>query len=135
MPTRFAKQLVQIVRGGIAIGMDRNAALAAAMRCAGDSLPPLRQRILHAVSNHPESPITDVVKQVQLPRKTVERTLQELLLLELLTFDEQPWGKTTRWVYTVKNEKVIRSALATLAAEKLARNVTTGAETLLEPDR
>jgi hypothetical protein len=126
MPTRFAKQLVQIIRGGIALGMDRDAALAAAMRCASDSLPPLRQRILHAVSSHPKSPICAVVKLVQLPRKTVDRTLQELLLLGLLTFDEQPWGEQTRYVYTVKNDKVIRSALAALAAEKSARNVRGG---------
>ena len=42
MPTRFAKQLTQIVRGAVAIGMDRADALRLAMRCARDSMPPLR---------------------------------------------------------------------------------------------
>ena len=34
MPTRFAKQLTQLVRGAIAIGMERREALALAIRCA-----------------------------------------------------------------------------------------------------
>jgi hypothetical protein len=44
MPTRFAKQLVQIVQGAAALGMDRESALAVAARCAADSMPPLRFR-------------------------------------------------------------------------------------------
>ncbi|HYX98570.1 MAG TPA: ArsR family transcriptional regulator, partial [Mycobacterium sp.] len=42
MPTRFAKQLTQIVRGAVAVGMDRTEALRLAVRCARDSIPPLR---------------------------------------------------------------------------------------------
>jgi hypothetical protein len=34
MPTRFGKQLAQMVRGGIAIGMSRGAAVRLALRCA-----------------------------------------------------------------------------------------------------
>ena len=34
MPTRFAKQLVQMVRGGVAIGMQRDEAMRLAIRCA-----------------------------------------------------------------------------------------------------
>ena len=39
MPTRFAKQLTQIWRGGVAIGMGRAKALQLALRCARDSIP------------------------------------------------------------------------------------------------
>lgn len=46
MPTRFAKQLTQIVRGAVAIGMDRAEALRLAIRCARDSIPPLRLKII-----------------------------------------------------------------------------------------
>ncbi|MFI7013653.1 hypothetical protein [Streptomyces sp. NPDC050164] len=45
-PTRFAKQLAQVVRGGVAVGMDREAAMQLAIRCARDSVPPLRLAIL-----------------------------------------------------------------------------------------
>jgi hypothetical protein len=46
MPTRFAKQLAQVVRGGVAVGMSRERAMALAIRCAKDSMPPLRMEIL-----------------------------------------------------------------------------------------
>src|SRR5262249_6733519 len=46
MPTRFAKQLAQLLRGALALGMDRQAAMRLALRCARDSIPPLRLAIL-----------------------------------------------------------------------------------------
>jgi Bifunctional DNA primase/polymerase, N-terminal len=39
MPTRFAKQLTQIMLGGVAIGMDSLQARRLAIRCARDSMP------------------------------------------------------------------------------------------------
>ena len=53
MPTRFAKQLTQIVRGAVAIGMDRADALRLAIRCARDSMPPLRLAIIDDLAAHP----------------------------------------------------------------------------------
>ena len=53
MPTRFAKQLTQIVRGAVAIGMNRGNALRLAIRCARDSMPPLRLAIIDDLSAHP----------------------------------------------------------------------------------
>ncbi|TMR41520.1 ArsR family transcriptional regulator [Actinomadura geliboluensis] len=119
MPTRFTKQLGQIVRGGIALGMPREEALAVAVRCAGDSMPPLRLRVLLDVAAHPDSPTRDVVKRLQLPRKTVDRVLQELHLLGLLTVDEVEYGNDrVRWIYSLAEE------ISRPAVEKLARNVT-----------
>ena len=43
MPTRFAKQLVQLLRGAVAIGMTPADAMRLALRCARDSIPPLRR--------------------------------------------------------------------------------------------
>jgi hypothetical protein len=45
-PTRFARQLVQIMRGAVSIGLSRENGLRLAMRCARDSMPPLRFAIL-----------------------------------------------------------------------------------------
>src|SRR5262249_6303102 len=84
MPTRLAKQLVPAGRGAMAIGMDQAAAAAVVRRCAADSMPPLRLRVLADVAGNVNTPTADVVKRLQLPRKTVDRTLQELHLLELL---------------------------------------------------
>ena len=53
MPTRFAKELTQIIRGGVAIGMDRATARPLAIRCARDSMPPLRLAIIDDLAAHP----------------------------------------------------------------------------------
>ncbi|MBZ4488022.1 bifunctional DNA primase/polymerase [Microbacterium sp. cx-55] len=107
MPTRFAKQLAQIFRGAVAIGRTREDALALAIRVARDSMPPLRLEVLEDVAANPWSPLRDVVKRVDKPRSTVDRQLQALHLLGLLTVDEEvatvglSLKETTTWRYTV----------------------------------
>lgn len=105
MPTRFAKQLTQVVRGAVAIGMERPAALQLAIRCARDSTPPLRLAILDDLAEHPASTTTGVRRRLERPRSTVDRELQALYMLELLTVDEAPWGAggQTRWHYSLAN--------------------------------
>lgn len=122
MPTRYAKQLVQLVRGGLALGMSREKAMSAAKRCGGDSMPPLRLDVLGDVATHPSSPTADVVKRLQLPRKTVDRTLQELHLLGLLIVADKEWGQGVRWVYSLAPDV---STGVLREVRKLARNVTT----------
>jgi hypothetical protein len=78
MPTRFAKQLCQIMRGGVAIGLDRLAAGRLAMRCAKDSMPQLRLAVLRDVDENPRSRVADVRRRLQKPRATLDRTLQAL---------------------------------------------------------
>ncbi|MFF4270147.1 hypothetical protein [Streptomyces sp. NPDC001536] len=116
MPTRFAKQLAQIVRGGIAIGKDRESARALAARCAGDSMPPLRMRILADLLRNGQGLTGQVAKRTGLPRKTADRVLQELHLLGLLDVAEEPWGQGVRWSYRLA-DRVNHDALG-----KLARN-------------
>jgi hypothetical protein len=89
MPTRFAKQLTQIVRGARAIGMSGEAAMALAIRCARDSMPPLRLAILEDIAANPESRIIDVRRRLQRPRATADRALQALHVLGLLTCREE----------------------------------------------
>jgi hypothetical protein len=48
-PTRFVKQLAQIMRGALAIGLTSDRALSLAMRVAGDSMPPMRLSIARAL--------------------------------------------------------------------------------------
>lgn len=110
MPTRLAKQLAQIVRGGVAIGMDSDAAMRLALRCALDSVPPLRLRLLRELASH-SSPVlvAEVVKAVQHPRNTVDRELQCLQLLGLATIHYEEYvnrrGDTAeRWRYSLSTE-------------------------------
>lgn len=88
MPTRFAKQLVQMLRGAVAIGMIPADAMRLAMRCARDSIPPLRRDILLDLANNPESQLVDVRKRISKPRNTVRRELECMHMLGLLRCDE-----------------------------------------------
>jgi hypothetical protein len=89
MPTRFAKQLTQVMRGGVAIGMSRAEAMASAIRCARNSMPPLRLAILEDIAANPGSRIVDVRRRLQRPRATADRALQALHVLGLLICDEE----------------------------------------------
>jgi hypothetical protein len=101
MPTRFGKQLAQIVRGGISIGIPRARGLALAIRCARDSMPPLRLLILEDVAAHPNSTPTEVRRRVNKPRATVDRQLQALHMLGVLDLDEIEYDRKTSWHYTL----------------------------------
>jgi hypothetical protein len=101
MPTRFAKQLVQIVRGGVAVGMSREQAMRLAIRCARDSMPPLRLQIIDDLAKNPHSTATEVRKRIDKPRATVDRQLQALHYLGVLQLDEIEHPERTRWYYTL----------------------------------
>ena len=107
MPTRLAKQLGQIVRGGVAVGMTRQHALGVALRVARDTMPPARLDALLDVAAHPGSALREVTKRLQKPRSTVDRTLQELHILGLLEVDDDEVNVSTGnplWRYTVVEE-------------------------------
>lgn len=92
MPTRFAKQLTQIVRGAISIGMTTDHAMGLAIRCARDSVPPLRLAILRDIAEHGPSRTADVQRRISKPRNTVDRELQALHLLGILTLEESRYS-------------------------------------------
>jgi hypothetical protein len=105
MPTRFAKQLAQIFRGAIAIGVDRSKALQLAIRCARDSLRPLRLDIIDDLALHPHSPVKDVRRRINKPRLTVDRELQALHMLGVLDVEEvegeHRGQQVTHWHYSL----------------------------------
>jgi hypothetical protein len=102
MPTRFAKELTQIIRGAAAIGMSRQDALKLAIRCARDSMPPLRLAIVDDLAGNAESTTSDVQRRLNKPWKTVDRQLQSLNMLEVLDVVEKPWGEERhRWHYSL----------------------------------
>jgi hypothetical protein len=117
MPTRFAKMLGQIVRGGLALGMPRERALSTAVRVAGDSMPPLRLALLTDLLHHPHSTTTEVRKRLQRPYNTVDRELQALHLLGLLHQNQEEGGKGWRYVLS---EPVDQAALKTLVSRKVS---------------
>jgi len=105
MPTRFAKQLVQMMRGAVAVGMDRGGAFQLAIRCARDSMPPLRLAVLDDVAANPHSRTVDVRRRLNKPRNTVDRQLQALHILGVLDCEEleTAQGRST-WYYDVAQD-------------------------------
>jgi hypothetical protein len=89
MPTRLTKQLSQLARGALALGMRREAAMRLALRCARDSFPPLRSRILLDLARAPDSRPADVSTRIIKPYRTVRRELEALHSLELLRCTEE----------------------------------------------
>lgn len=121
MPTRFAKQLAQLVRGGLAIGMDRTAAMRLALRCARDSIPTLRLEILLDLANNSRSRTIDVCRRITKPYRTVRRELEALHILGLLTCDEEAAATDedkTVWLYSLASS-FDRATLLTMAGLQL----------------
>lgn len=78
-PTRFAKQLGQVWRGGCAIGMSREEAMALAMRVARDTCPPVRLEVLLALAQSGTGMTERELRaKVHRPRSTLHRTLETL---------------------------------------------------------
>jgi hypothetical protein len=117
-PTRLLKMLAQIVRGGLALGMVPNRALATALRVAGDSMPPLRLAVLADVLEYPWSLTTDVRKRLQRPHNTIDRELQALHLLGLL--EQRLVDGQSGWRYVLA-DLVDQGALKTLVSRKVSR--------------
>jgi hypothetical protein len=89
MPTRFSKQLTQLVRGAVAIGLSSEEAMRLARRGARNTIPPLRRRILLDLAAHPKARAFEVARRITRPRTTVRRELEALHVLGALVCDEQ----------------------------------------------
>jgi hypothetical protein len=103
MPTRLAKQLGQLVRGAVAIGLPADRAMQLAIRCARDSIPPLRCQILLDIAANPKAEPHEVHRRIGRPRHTVRRELEALHMLRLLQCEEtdetNDKGKYVRTIY------------------------------------
>jgi hypothetical protein len=99
---------VQIIRGGVALGMARKKAMELAIRCARDSIPPLRLEIMLDVALNPSSRPADVRKRITKPWTSVKREMEGLQMLGILLCDEEEipadeeGGKAkTAWLYRI----------------------------------
>jgi hypothetical protein len=123
MPTRFAKQLAQIIRGGVAIGMTRGKAMKLAIRCARDSIPPLRLEILLDIAVHPGSQPGDVRRRISKPWTTIKRELEALHMLGLVRCVEENtttknFQEKTIWHYSLAEnfDRATLRAMGTIGA-------------------
>jgi hypothetical protein len=104
-PTRFLKQIAQALRGGMAIGLSHDDAMKLAVRLAGDSMPPLRLRILQALAQLQRGTTKMIADALDQPWQAVDKQLQSLHALTALSRTSQASGKkadqSTRyaWAY------------------------------------
>ena len=100
MPTRFSRQLAQVVFGAQAIGLSRREAIKLAIRCARDSVPPMRLAIIRDLEQNQDEHGTSaggVRKRLDKPHMTVKRQLESLHQLGVCTMREQgEYSKTSR---------------------------------------
>lgn len=101
MPTRFAKQLAQLMSGAVAMGMDRADTLRLAIRCARDSMPPLRLAIIDDLAVNPHSRPGEIRRRLEKPKATVDRQCQALHILGVLTCDEIETGSGASKHYSI----------------------------------
>jgi len=113
MPTRFSKQLTQLVRGGMAIGLTSEEAMKLAKRCARDTIPPLRLKILFDLAANPKSRPLEVARRIARPRTTVRRELEALHVLGVLVTEEKDVMRGYR------EETITRYSLAPALDRKL----------------
>jgi hypothetical protein len=105
-PTRFAKMLLQLVRGHLALGGTEAEALNVALRVAHDSVPPRRLELLTAVEQNPGRTYTALARLAGLPRSTVRREMDALHILGLVCIDTEEWANRhgeegQKWLYTL----------------------------------
>ncbi len=78
-----------------------------AIRCAKDSIPPLRVEILLDIALHPGVQLREIRTNVGKPRNTVRRELEALTMLGLLSCEEKEDGtdndgkKKYKWLYSI----------------------------------
>src|ERR1700733_6643812 len=89
MPTRFAKQLAKVVRGALSFGMHGDLAMQLAIRCARDSIEPLRRNLLLDVAANPGTDPDDVHRRIVRPITTVKNNLVALHMLRLIDCEER----------------------------------------------
>ena len=125
VPTRLVKQLGQLMRGAVALGIPVHQAFQMALRVWRDCAPPTRLRVLLDVAAHPDTKAADCARRLGLPRQTTARLCDILRALELLEMDEvdevpgKPWLLTAR--YTVP-PTVNRESLALAARHNFRHN-------------
>jgi hypothetical protein len=98
MPTRFAKQLAQVMRGALSIGIPTDEAMRLATRSARDSLEPLRRDLLLDVAANPGSNPDEVHRRTSKPLTTTKNTLVAMHTLGLLTCVEREERRGGRMV-------------------------------------
>jgi hypothetical protein len=115
--TRFGAQLANAARSCMAFGLDPETAMARAARCARDSIPPSRWRMLLYVMEHPQTEPNSVYLKFERSLAAVKNDLEVLRVLRIVSAverEEYRGGRTVLLRFYTLTSLLNRQVLETL---------------------
>ena len=101
-PTRLTKSLMQMVRGGIAMELSSVDAFDMAMRCARDSIPPIRLECMCDLAQHADCRPSEIASRIDRPWKAVDKAIQALWSARIVSGTKASDGEAkARWLYNI----------------------------------
>lgn len=99
-PTRFAKQIAQLMAAAIRIGVSEDRAWRLARKVGWDSVPAVRSAVIHLLSRQEGVSLTyaEIEEKTGLPKTTVRRVVEDLVVLGLATQRKEGDAANARWL-------------------------------------
>lgn len=101
-PTRFAKQIAQLMAAMIRIGVSEDRAWRLARKVGWDSVPAVRSAVIHLLSRQEGFSLTyaELEEKTGLPKTTVRRVVEDLVVLGLASQRKEGDAANARWLIT-----------------------------------
>jgi hypothetical protein len=99
-PTRFAKQIAQLMAAALAIGVDETEAWRLAEKVGWDSVPAVRSAVICLLARYADEPLaySDLEEKTGLPKTTVRRVVEDLVVLGLASHQKESSAGNARWL-------------------------------------
>ena len=99
-PTRFAKQIAQLMAAAIAIGVSETEAWRLARKVGWDSVPAVRSAVIRLLARQEgiAIPYSDLEERTGLPKTTVRRVVEDLVVLGLAEQRKEGDAANARWL-------------------------------------
>lgn len=101
-PTRLTKSLMQMIRGALAMELSLDDAFDLALRCARDSIPPIRLECMCDMAQHADCRPSEVASRIDRPWKAVDRAMSALHSARILSCTKASDGESKpKWLYNI----------------------------------
>lgn len=119
-PMRVGGQLAVLYQCLLALKINDREAVTVVCRCALDSMPPVRRRVLAALSTGETFTSAALAREVEADRKVVRLALEDLLLIGVTRYagddsddgDEDPRGRRQQWYLSGPERQLIVDTFA-----------------------
>lgn len=105
-PGRLVGALGALVTGLEAIGADAAAVWRIVLKVGWDCIPDLRHRVLDAVHAERDATAAQIMTITGIPKTTCDRTLEDLVLLDLVQRDKRADYATSPWWYALTDHAI-----------------------------